>query len=216
MFVLSVSETFSSIVNEMAQDKRNNVWVLAEDSGTMSQVFTSPSHDRRDGRRAAPSGAAGAGAGAGRRILAVASGGGHWAQLRAVAGNLHGTLVFATTLAPMDLPDAQVYRIPDANASSPIALVRTARALRRILASERPSHVVTTGAAPGAVAVALARWSGIPAIFVDSIANADRLSLSGRLAAALTVPTLTQWAHLAESRARRRVVYAGTVFGERP
>ncbi|SDF74921.1 Oligosaccharide biosynthesis protein Alg14 like [Limimonas halophila] len=145
------------------------------------------------------------------RILAVASGGGHWAQLRAITTNLDVPVVYATTLAPSDVTDDPVHRIPDANASRPVDLARCAWVLWRIVRRERPDYLVTTGAAPGAAAVGIARLHGIPAIFIDSIANAEALSRSGRIAVRLGARTFTQWPHLSDIDG---IEYAGTVFGE--
>ena len=58
--------------------------------------------------------------------------------------------------------------------------------------------MVSTGAAPGLVALALAKLMlGSRTIWIDSIANSERLSLSGRLARPVADAWLTQWAHLA-------------------
>ena len=58
--------------------------------------------------------------------------------------------------------------------------------------------VVTTGAAPGLVALALAKlFAGSRTVWIDSIANTERLSLSGRLARPVADAWLTQWPHLA-------------------
>jgi len=56
---------------------------------------------------------------------------------------------------------------------------------------------VTTGAAPGYLAIRLGRLMGAKTIWVDSVANAEELSMSGRLAGRHAGLWLTQWAHLA-------------------
>jgi UDP-N-acetylglucosamine:LPS N-acetylglucosamine transferase len=67
----------------------------------------------------------------------------------------------------------------------------------RLLARERPDVVVTTGALPGLVAVALGRLLGATTVWIDSLANVDELSMSGRQARWFSHVWLTQWQHLA-------------------
>ena len=69
--------------------------------------------------------------------------------------------------------------------------------MTRILLKERPEVVVTTGAAPGLVALALARRLGSRTVWIDSIANVERLSTSGEHARRVADVWLTQWEHLA-------------------
>lgn len=146
-----------------------------------------------------------------QRILAISSSGGHWVQLRAIVGNVRGRVTYITTAAPAEELREQVYYVPDANKDQPLKLLSSALRIVGLLIRLRPTHVVTTGAAPGCLAVLAGRLLGKRVIFVDSIANAEKISLSGRIAARLGVLTLTQWPHLAD---RHGVRYVGNVFGE--
>lgn len=74
---------------------------------------------------------------------------------------------------------------------------------------EKPDAVITTGAAPGLVAVFIARLMRKRTVWIDSIANAAHLSLSGRIASHFVSRTYTQWPDLATGR----VLFAGNVFG---
>ena len=67
----------------------------------------------------------------------------------------------------------------------------------------RPDVVITTGAAPGYLAVRIARILGARTLFNDSIANAEQLSMSAQLAIRSADVTLTQWSHLADERGPR-------------
>ena len=58
--------------------------------------------------------------------------------------------------------------------------------------------VISTGAAPGYFAVRIGRMLGARTLFLDSIANAEELSLSANLARRHCDLVLTQWPHLAE------------------
>jgi hypothetical protein len=66
-----------------------------------------------------------------------------------------------------------------------------------ILLRERPQVVVTTGSAPGFVALRLARWLGARTLWIDSIANSEEMSFSGSQALRHADLCLTQWEHLA-------------------
>ena len=58
--------------------------------------------------------------------------------------------------------------------------------------------VISTGAAPGLVALAVAKLlTGSRTVWIDSIANTKQLSLSGRLARPVADAWLVQWPHLA-------------------
>ena len=67
----------------------------------------------------------------------------------------------------------------------------------RVLRKEKPDLVISTGAAPGGLALYLAKRSGIKTVWIDSIANAEELSLSGQKAGAFADLWLTQWPELA-------------------
>jgi UDP-N-acetylglucosamine:LPS N-acetylglucosamine transferase len=66
-----------------------------------------------------------------------------------------------------------------------------------ILLRERPDVIISTGAAPGYFALRLGKWFGARTIWVDSIANVEKLSLSGQRVGKYADLWLTQWPHLA-------------------
>lgn len=69
--------------------------------------------------------------------------------------------------------------------------------LTLILLRERPHVVVTTGSAPGMIALALAKCLlRSKTMWIDSIANCEQLSLSGMRAKRFCDVWLTQWQHL--------------------
>jgi UDP-N-acetylglucosamine:LPS N-acetylglucosamine transferase len=64
---------------------------------------------------------------------------------------------------------------------------------------ERPDVVITTGSAPCLFALGLARkLFGARTIWIDSVANAEKLSSSGAQARRVADVWLTQWEHLAK------------------
>jgi hypothetical protein len=56
-----------------------------------------------------------------------------------------------------------------------------------IIICPRPDVVITTGAASGYFAVRIGKFFGARTLFLDSIANAERLSLSARMAGATSL-----------------------------
>jgi UDP-N-acetylglucosamine:LPS N-acetylglucosamine transferase len=140
-----------------------------------------------------------------RRILAVASSGGHWIQLRRLEPAFEGHDVAWLTTDPghrAEVAPARFHAVADANRRSKAALVRSALRIAWVLLRERPDVVLSTGAAPGYLAIRGARLLGARTVWIDSVANVEELSLSGRLASARADLCLTQWPHLAAGPVR--------------
>lgn len=136
-----------------------------------------------------------------RKVLAISSGGGHWVQMLRVLPAFEGHDVVLATVDEaygVDAPGVPLRVIPDANRWNKWALVRSAWAVLCLLWREKPDVVLSTGAAPGFFAVRLGRLFGARTVWLDSIANAEELSLSGRRIGPHADLWLTQWPHLAE------------------
>lgn len=145
------------------------------------------------------------------KILAVASSGGHWAQLRRLAPSFAGhEVVYVTTDAGHweEVAPARLYAVGDASRWNRWALLRSAARIGLIVLRERPRVVISTGAAPGYLAITFGALVGARTLWVDSIANVEELSLSGRMASRRADLCLTQWAHLAGDEIR----FAGRVL----
>lgn len=135
------------------------------------------------------------------RILAVSSGGGHWIQLLRLRPAFEGTDVTFVSVEKSraaDVAPAPYYAIPDANRAQKIKLMGLLIRLTWLVLRVRPDVVISTGAAPGYIAVRIGRMLGARTLFLDSIANAEELSLSANLAKRHCDLVLTQWPHLAE------------------
>lgn len=146
-----------------------------------------------------------------RRLLAVASSGGHWVQLRRLRPAFEGhDIAYVTTNADhrAEVGTARFYTVLDANRWEKLKLIRSAAKLALVLVRERPDVVISTGAAPGYLALRLAKLLRARTIWVDSLANAEELSLSGKLASTQADLCLTQWSHLAGGA----VLYEGAVL----
>ncbi len=108
-----------------------------------------------------------------------------------------------------DVPGEAFAVISDATRWDKVGLVRMALKVLWILLRVRPQVVVSTGAAPGYFAVRMGRWLGARTVWLDSMANVERLSLSGERVGRYADLWLTQWAHLARPGGPQ---YAGAVL----
>lgn len=133
------------------------------------------------------------------KVLAVASGGGHWVQLRRLRPAFEGTrLIWMTTNADYAREVEQpLYVVRDANRWDKWGLAVMFLQVGWRVLRLRPDVVVTTGAAPGLAALMCGRLVGARTVWIDSIANSEVLSESGRRARAWADVWLTQWEHLA-------------------
>jgi UDP-N-acetylglucosamine:LPS N-acetylglucosamine transferase len=145
-----------------------------------------------------------------RRVLAVASGGGHFMQLRRLRPAWDGMQVTYLTTVPgyaaevrESEPQAGFIVVPDANRWQKLRLVAQLLAVMAAVLRVRPHAVVTTGAAPGYFAIRFAKLLGARTIWIDSMANAEELSLSGAQAGPHAHHFLTQWPHLAKPEGPR-------------
>ena len=136
-----------------------------------------------------------------QRVLAVASGGGHWVQLQRLMAAMDGhDLAFVTTLDSYREEvgaAARFHAIRDANRWNKLGLIRMAIQLTFIVLREQPDIVISTGAAAGYFCVRLAKLLGARTIWVDSLANAECMSLCGQRIGRYADLWLTQWPHLA-------------------
>jgi UDP-N-acetylglucosamine:LPS N-acetylglucosamine transferase len=146
------------------------------------------------------------------RILAISSGGGHWIQLLRLRPVFSGSDVLYASVGTeraRDVWPAPYRPIPDANRENKAMLLVMLVKISWILMRFRPDVVISTGAAPGYFAVRIGRMMGARTLFLDSIANAEELSLSANLARRHCDLVLTQWPHLAEKDGPR---FSGSVL----
>lgn len=135
-----------------------------------------------------------------QKVLAISSGGGHWVQLLRLRPAFEGSdVVYATVREGYrkDIGDAPFRLIPDGNRWNKFKLLKSAVGILLLLLRERPDVVISTGAAPGYFGVRFGKWLGARVIWVDSVANAEELSMSGIKAGRFVDLWLTQWPHLA-------------------
>ncbi|MEM7234346.1 MAG: UDP-N-acetylglucosamine--LPS N-acetylglucosamine transferase [Planctomycetota bacterium] len=135
-----------------------------------------------------------------KRILAVSSGGGHWVQLRRLSSAFDGHDVTYATVSKnyeSDVRGARFFAIRDGTRWDKWALIVMMLQILWILIRIRPHVVVSTGAAPGYFALTLGKLFRARTIWLDSMANVEELSMSGKKAGRFADLWLTQWPHLA-------------------
>ncbi len=135
-----------------------------------------------------------------KRILAVSSGGGHWVQLLRIRPAFEGYDVAFATVSQQyrsQVEGSRFYVVRDATRWNKWGLLVQAFQLALILIREQPDVVVTTGAAPGYFAIRLGKWLRKRTVWIDSIANVEKLSLAGQMVGTYADLWLTQWIHLA-------------------
>jgi len=139
------------------------------------------------------------------RILAVSSAGGHWVQLRRLRPAWDGcSVAYITTkegyredvmldAAARQQPAPRFYCVIDANRWHKVRLLRQLLHIVWILLRERPHVIVSTGAAAGYFAMKIGKVIGARTIWLDSMANAETMSLAGKMAGPCADLWLTQW-----------------------
>lgn len=136
------------------------------------------------------------------RILAVASAGGHWHQLCQICTAFDADdLFYVTTLH--GLPEKSGFSrfavVQDCNRNTPFKALLSSVQMLGILLRTRPDVVVTTGALPGLIAVFFGYLMRRRTIWIDSLANAEEPSTSGRKAKRFVSLWLSQWEDVAGS-----------------
>lgn len=135
------------------------------------------------------------------RLLALASGGGHWIQLLRLRPAFAGFDVAYVSMFDSyadTVGGARFHRVPDASRFDLKSFTPVFARAVRILKEERPAAIVTTGSAPMLAFILLGRLTGRRTLWIDSIANSERLSSSGRLARRLAHKVVSQWPDVAE------------------
>ena len=144
-------------------------------------------------------------------ILAIASIGGHWVELQRLNPFFKEhdvTFISNKSFINKKIGDSKYYTVPDANKDEKFNLIRCFFMVFVRVAVLRPGVIITTGAAPGLMGIIIGRIFGAKTIWIDSIANVEKLSLSGRIAVKIADRVYTQWSHLSTNR----VVYSGNLL----
>ncbi|MCE0493299.1 hypothetical protein [Vibrio salinus] len=146
------------------------------------------------------------------KILLVASPGGHFVQLSLIAEKMLGNqriVVGTYDKSPSFMHCEKYYQIRDFSRTDAYKAGFVSISAIKILMSEKPDLVVTTGAAPGLIFAFMAKITGTKSVWIDSIANSKKLSLSGKIARKFGIKVLSQWKNVAE---KNGLEYQGRVI----
>lgn len=141
------------------------------------------------------------------RVLFAASFGGHWAQLKRVSELIVCDERQFVSTAESQHSAADYYLEDFSIREVWRGIMQLSRALG-IVRHSRPNVIVSTGAAPGLLILFAGFLLGRKTIWVDSIANSRKVSLSCRAACLFATRVLTQWPELET----RRVRYLGRLL----
>ncbi len=148
-----------------------------------------------------------------RKVLLVSSKGGHWIQLKRIVNAFkNDEIAFLSTFEKVPSLSgndfSNYFAVVDASRWNKILLVKQLLQVTRVVFAIKPRIIVTTGASIGVWAIIAGRLIGSKTVWIDSIANYERMSLSGRLVKPFVNIHLTQWEHLAMGK----TCYKGTVL----
>ncbi len=148
------------------------------------------------------------------KVCLAASSGGHLSQLLKLSESWKESRPCWVTTSDV-IKDrlstyGRVYVVGECNRQQPLRVFLVLLRCIRIVLGERPDVVISTGAAAGCMVCFLSKLFGAKIVWIDSITNVYRLSLSGRLVRHIADLFLVQWPELAEKY--RNVEYVGAVI----
>lgn len=147
------------------------------------------------------------------KLLAIASDGGHWEELSEILNGFSQDfdICYVSTngnIRSCLSPTRSFYVVSDFNRTSPHLILKSFLSSINIFLKEKPDAIISTGAAPGLVMVLIGSIFRKKTIWIDSLANVNRLSLSGRLILPFASRVYTQWKHLSTPK----IFFAGSVL----
>jgi hypothetical protein len=104
----------------------------------------------------------------------------------------------------------RVYVVGECNRHHPLKALMILFKGFKIVFKERPDVIITTGSMPIAMVCIVSKLFSTKVVWIDSIANTERFSVSGRLMRHVADLFLTQWPKLAEKYSN--VEYAGAII----
>jgi UDP-N-acetylglucosamine:LPS N-acetylglucosamine transferase len=151
------------------------------------------------------------------RLCAGASAGGHMNQLlklleRADPWPVHPSFYVTTMPASAKSFEKKgpTYILGECNRYKPLEAFKVILRSFRIIRKEKPDVILTTGSMPIAMFCLVGRLFGAKIIWIDSIANTRRLSMSGRLIRPFAGLILSQWPDVASGYPN--VEYTGEII----
>ena len=131
------------------------------------------------------------------RLGLVGSSGGHLAQLLSLrelwSGYDRFWVTFPTADAKSRLTGERVYWCHHPTNRNVKNLIRNTALAVRVIGSERPTHLLSTGAAVAVPFFYVARLAGARLIYIEVFDRVEKASLTGRLVKPVTHDFLVQW-----------------------
>lgn len=144
------------------------------------------------------------------RIMFISSPGGHWVQLKMLSQHSTETdSFFVTTPEAGQDSLSNTFIVTDCNAKTPLKLLKCFTQSFSIIKKENPTTIISTGAAPGLMAILAGAILQKNTVWIDSIANSQTLSLSGKIAKYVARTCCSQWPDVAKSH---NVKYLGSIL----
>lgn len=149
------------------------------------------------------------------KICLAASAGGHLSQMLRVesvwADYEHCVYVSSVEVVREILAKlGKTYIVGECNREHPIRTFGVMVKCLRLILRERPDVVFSMGAAPGFLVCFWGKLFGAKIVWLDSIANTEKLSMSGRMIRPFASLILSQWPDVAAKYPK--VEYAGEVI----
>ncbi len=145
------------------------------------------------------------------RVLGVASGGGHVVELLRLQPAFRGMdLIYMSTHESFasSFKGHEFHVVPDFSRWNPFKLPLVAWKMYKVMSTVKPDVVVTTGAAPGVLALFIGKLMGAKTIWIEALCHAEKISISGKMCGLFADRVYTQWPHLASAK----IVYSGNVM----
>src|SRR3954464_1768432 len=118
------------------------------------------------------------------KILGVASGGGHVVELLRLQPAFDGhELMYMSTLESYasTFKGHKYFTVPDFSQWNVYRIPLVAWKMYKLFTRIKPDVVVTTGAAPGVLALFIGKLMGAKTIWVESLCHAEKVSISGKV-----------------------------------
>lgn len=148
------------------------------------------------------------------KVCLGASSGGHMTELLALINNTEGwpyqPSLFVTTRelwAKKLREKGRTYIVGECDRHKPVKMMMTLIRAFFFVLKERPDIIITTGSLPIAIVCLVSKLFKTKILWIDSVAQIEELSMSGKLMLKYADVILTQWPEVATKY--ERVEYVG-------
>lgn len=135
------------------------------------------------------------------KICLAASAGGHLSQLLKIAPTCRGHDIICLTTKDEIRAKLEDYGpttvVGECNRQHPLRVIKVFWRCLKVIMKNKPDVVISTGAAAGCMACFLGKLCGAKILWLDSITNVEKPSLSGRMVRTIADTFLVQWPDLA-------------------